>query len=153
MDWSVDQINELTRLWAEGHLTGEIGKRMGLTKNQVIGKAHRLGLDSRPSPIKWRDGKTPTAAQIRARKATLRRLSRKLARSKVIKLPKRRHDPMSFAHLPLSATAKCQYIEGEPLPEDSCKCLKPAIEGRPYCHEHMARCVTVLPSKAQKQAA
>lgn len=52
MSWTDERIEELKKLWAEGLSTGEIGKRIGVSKNAVVGKAHRLGLKSRPSPIK-----------------------------------------------------------------------------------------------------
>ena len=44
-------IGVLRALWDEGHSTAEIGWRMGLSKNAVVGKAHRLNLRARPSPI------------------------------------------------------------------------------------------------------
>ena len=58
-EWTDDTIRELRRLWSEGHSTAEIGRRMGITKNAVVGKAHRLELPARPSPI--RTGSTPRA--------------------------------------------------------------------------------------------
>lgn len=33
----------------------------------------------------------------------------------------------------------CQWIEGEPDADESCKCGRPAIPARPYCREHEAR--------------
>ena len=63
MDWNEAAITRLRELWAERHSTAEIARRMGISKNAVVGKAHRLGLVSRPSPIK-RDG-APRAPQIR----------------------------------------------------------------------------------------
>ena len=59
MDWTEETIVRLRGLWAEGHSTAEIGRRLGVTKNAVVGKAHRLDLPARPSPIR-RDG-TPGA--------------------------------------------------------------------------------------------
>ena len=50
--WTQELIDNLGRLWAEGHSTAEIGRRLGLTKNAVVGKAHRLKLAPRPSPLK-----------------------------------------------------------------------------------------------------
>jgi len=50
--WTDDRVEELKRLWGEGLTTGEIGKALGVSKNAVVGKAHRLGLKGRPSPIK-----------------------------------------------------------------------------------------------------
>ena len=56
-EWTDDAIRELRRLWSEGYSTAEIGRRMGISKNAVVGKAHRLDLPGRPSPI--RTGKSP----------------------------------------------------------------------------------------------
>jgi GcrA cell cycle regulator len=42
--WTPDRIEQLTRLWEEGVTTAEIGRRIGVTKNAVIGKVHRIGL-------------------------------------------------------------------------------------------------------------
>ena len=59
MEWNEETIAKLRALWAEGLSTAEIGRRMGISKNAVVGKAHRLNLASRPSPIR-RDGeRTP----------------------------------------------------------------------------------------------
>lgn len=52
MDWTTEAIDCLRAFWAEGHSTAEIGRRMGITKNAVVGKAHRLELSARPSPIR-----------------------------------------------------------------------------------------------------
>ena len=34
----------------------------------------------------------------------------------------------------------CQYIAGQPTPDDSCKCDRPVLPGSSYCPEHHARC-------------
>ncbi|HWX47384.1 MAG TPA: GcrA family cell cycle regulator [Roseomonas sp.] len=52
MEWTAEAIETLRALWAEGHSTAEIGRRMGVSKNAVVGKAHRLNLPPRPSPIR-----------------------------------------------------------------------------------------------------
>ncbi len=52
MDWTSEAIDQLRALWSEGHSTAEIGRRMGVTKNAIVGKAHRLNLPPRPSPIR-----------------------------------------------------------------------------------------------------
>jgi GcrA cell cycle regulator len=50
--WTEDLVGQLAQLWKEGHSTAEIGRRLGITKNAVVGKAHRLSLEPRPSPVK-----------------------------------------------------------------------------------------------------
>jgi GcrA cell cycle regulator len=52
MEWTSDSIDQLRALWSEGHSTAEIGRRMGVSKNAIVGKAHRLNLPPRPSPIR-----------------------------------------------------------------------------------------------------
>ena len=50
--WSEDDTALLRALWTEGHSAAEIGRRMVRSKNAIIGRAHRLDLPGRPSPIK-----------------------------------------------------------------------------------------------------
>ena len=38
----------------------------------------------------------------------------------------------------------CQWIDGEPTGDDSCKCGRPVQPGRPYCPEHQARSRTMV---------
>src|SRR5436853_2668703 len=42
--WTPERIASLIALWEEGVTTAEIGRRIGVTKNAVIGKVHRIGL-------------------------------------------------------------------------------------------------------------
>ena len=57
MTWTEERVAELQRLWDTGKSASEIGKILGVSKNSVVGKAHRLKLTARPSPI--RRGGTP----------------------------------------------------------------------------------------------
>lgn len=50
-EFSETQIEQLRELWAEGHSAAEIGRRMNRSKNSIVGKAHRLKLPGRPSPL------------------------------------------------------------------------------------------------------
>lgn len=49
--WTDAEVSKLRVFWAEGMPTAEIGRRLFRLKNSVISKAHRLGLDGRPSCI------------------------------------------------------------------------------------------------------
>ena len=62
--WTPIKTSALIALWNEGIATIEIGKRLGVSKNAVVGRVHRLGLPKRPSPLY--SGKTPgpSAAEI-----------------------------------------------------------------------------------------
>lgn len=52
MEWTEETIARLRELWQQGLSTAEIGRQLSVTKNAVVGKAHRLGLQARPSPIR-----------------------------------------------------------------------------------------------------
>ena len=45
MVWDDETIRHLRDLWTQGHSTAEIGRRLGVSKNAIVGKAHRLDLD------------------------------------------------------------------------------------------------------------
>ena len=50
--WPQEKDDLLRSLWARGDSGSEIGRIMGISKNAVVGRAHRLRLPARPSPIK-----------------------------------------------------------------------------------------------------
>ncbi len=56
MEWTEELIIHLRGLWEEGRSTAEIGRVIGMSKNAVVGKAHRLNLPPRPSPIRREPG-------------------------------------------------------------------------------------------------
>lgn len=51
MTWTPERVELLSQLWSSGLPTAQIGKQLGITKNAVVGKAHRIGLPERQSPI------------------------------------------------------------------------------------------------------
>ena len=53
MSWTEERIDRLKAMWSNGATASQIADELGgVSRNAVIGKAHRLGLDSRPSPVK-----------------------------------------------------------------------------------------------------
>jgi GcrA cell cycle regulator len=53
MSWTDERIDRLKDLWSKGMTASQIADELGgVSRNAVIGKAHRLGLQSRPSPVK-----------------------------------------------------------------------------------------------------
>ncbi|HEY5722854.1 MAG TPA: GcrA family cell cycle regulator [Allosphingosinicella sp.] len=56
MSWTDERIDRLKHLWTNGMTASQIADELGgVSRNAVIGKAHRLGLQSRPSPVKPND--------------------------------------------------------------------------------------------------
>ena len=53
MSWTDERIDQLKAMWEKGLTASQIAEELGgVSRNAVIGKAHRLGLQSRPSPVK-----------------------------------------------------------------------------------------------------
>jgi GcrA cell cycle regulator len=80
MSWTDERIERLKKMWADGATASQIADELGgVSRNAVIGKAHRLGLDARPSPVKPGEEKekkaaAPASAKPAARDAAARRL-------------------------------------------------------------------------------
>ena len=56
MSWTDERIEKLTKMWEGGSTASQIAEELGgVSRNAVIGKAHRLGLKARPSPVKPND--------------------------------------------------------------------------------------------------
>jgi len=63
MSWTDERIDRLKKMWSDGATASQIADELGgVSRNAVIGKAHRLGLDARPSPVKPGEEKQKKAA-------------------------------------------------------------------------------------------
>lgn len=61
MSWTEERIATLQKMWEGGSTASQIAEELGgVSRNAVIGKAHRLGLKSRPSPVKANEKKAAT---------------------------------------------------------------------------------------------
>jgi len=64
-DWTPESIATLRQLWDHGLTATEIGCRMGLNKNQVVGKAHRESFPRRQPANAYHASVKPTTDQQR----------------------------------------------------------------------------------------
>ena len=70
MSWTEERIERLKKMWQEGSTASQIADELGgVSRNAVIGKAHRLGLEARPSPVKAGEEKEKPASAAPAPKA------------------------------------------------------------------------------------
>ncbi|MDE0800648.1 MAG: global cell cycle regulator GcrA-like protein [Rhodospirillaceae bacterium] len=107
--WTDDRIAKLKKLWTEGLPTGEIGKRLGVSKNAVVGKAHRLSLKSRPSPIR-----------------------------RAVKKAEPKKEEVTVFTLANLTSMTCRWPNGDPKEDNFHFCGKPVFQTKPYCAEHCA---------------
>ena len=146
MDWSSERIEQLRALWRDGLSASQIAAVLGgITRNAVIGKAHRLGLTGRPSPIKNR-----IAGQARPRPVRRPRAERVPAQRPpaVAATPVRRVEPalppLELEDMPgatiLTLTDRiCKWPIGDPRDPDFHFCGRVSAEGLPYCTDHARR--------------
>lgn len=70
MSWTDERIDTLKTMWEAGQTASQIAEALGgVSRNAVIGKAHRLGLQSRPSPVKPNDPATAASTPVEAEPA------------------------------------------------------------------------------------
>jgi GcrA cell cycle regulator len=144
MDWTPEAIERLRALWAEGHSTAEIGRRMGITKNAVVGKAHRLNLSARPSPIRREavGEAKPAAPRVPRVAPPAPRITMPLvpvpkappSEARVVAPPA----PQVVRPFPRLAARSCCWPIGEPGTPGFRFCSSEAAGGKPYCAEHAA---------------
>ena len=140
MSWTDERVEELRRLWDSGKSASEIGKILGVSKNSVVGKAHRLKLKSRPSPIRR------TAF---AKPKSLVRKEPPKPQPEVRNEPTPLPPPRQVAGV---KGPKCLWPIGDPGDPDFHFCEAPAVVGKPYCGEHCARAY-ITKSRGETRAA
>lgn len=133
MTWTAEKIKQLKKLWQKGKSTVEIGKELGISKNAVVGKVHRLELEARPSPIK------------------------KASSVPVIPKQKEKSKENKFVTLMDLKMNSCRWPIGDPKDEDFHFCGADTVTGKPYCSEHCKiaytslRELTLQNAKAKKE--
>jgi len=126
--WSEAAIDQLRALWGRpGTSAASIAERLGVSRNAVLGKAHRLGLSTPRAP---RAPKPPRPPRLRRpRGPATRRAPREAPAECGL-------DPL-VARLEALPRRACHWPIGDPRAEGFGFCGRPAREP-PYCEVHRA---------------
>ncbi|MFK7840448.1 MAG: GcrA family cell cycle regulator [Bdellovibrionales bacterium] len=130
MSWTDDRVATLKKLWGEGKTAAEIAKELGgVTRNAVIGKAHRLKLSNRVSPIQQSKKVAAPKPQNQNKKPAEPGQPRKKIKEYVDDGRER---------IPLSdlKPGQCRWPMGDPRDKDFGFCGCKALPNLPYCLEH-----------------
>ena len=155
MEWNDETIARVRELWAEGLSTAEIGRRMSVSKNAVVGKAHRLNLPARPSPIRRDVVAAPKPAPARRHTLPPLRAALREPLPQIVAAPMRQPAPVMTAAPPAAVAAtrpvaaaprpfprvggkSCCWPIGEPGTSSFTFCTAEAMVAKPYCPEHAA---------------
>ena len=141
MAWTDERIAQLKAGWEGGMTASQIAEVLGegVSRNAVIGKAHRLGLESRPSPVKGGEetvAAPPAKAAASVATPVMPALAPALApRPVTAKKPVRTGKAARTTLLDLNEKI-CKWPIGHPGDADFHFCGKGAQAGFPYCTEH-----------------
>jgi GcrA cell cycle regulator len=113
MSWTDERIDTLKTMWEAGQTASQIAEALGgVSRNAVIGKAHRLGLQSRPSPVVSKEEARAQAAAAAAQGAASPDVSAEPAAAEPIEAAALAPSPE-----PVSAAAEPMAVERQPDPE------------------------------------
>ena len=165
MSWTDERIALLKKMWKDGKSAADIAKTLakGVTRNAVIGKAHRMGLSNRPSPIKKSDA--PATKEVAKKEAPKKEAPKKEAAVVAKPAAKKivppvvvsgvKHNPLVRGEIAeprkfekeaippgggvalIDLTERmCRWPIGDPREDDFTFCGRNIRPGTPYCPEH-----------------
>ncbi len=114
MSWTDERVSLLKKMWGEGRTAKEIAEALGngVTRNAVIGKAHRLSLSARVSPIQQ---------------------NKKQVKAPVINDNVQKKDGIQLKDL---KDSMCRWPHGDPKEKGFHFCGAKCVPNLPYCLEH-----------------
>ena len=144
MSWTEIKVNKLKELWGKGQTASQIAEIIGgVSRNAVIGKAHRLNLSAK---IKTRTPISHNNAGSSSLNKNIKKSSRK-QRFRSLLLDKN-FEPAKNLHLEELNENTCKYMEGNPDEKDSSFCGRKTVEKFSYCPLHL---MVVFQPKGKKE--
>ncbi|QCB43799.1 GcrA cell cycle regulator [Sphingomonas sp. PAMC26645] len=117
MSWTDERIATLKTMWEAGQTASQIAEALGgVSRNAVIGKAHRLELQARPSPVKPNDPEAKAAAAAEATASAVAASPESVAAPEPVEVeaPK----PAPVAPSVVAAAKPAATVEPEPAAEE-----------------------------------
>ncbi|MDR2413116.1 MAG: GcrA family cell cycle regulator [Rickettsiales bacterium] len=178
--WDNATLKKLKALTAKGLSTAEIGKRIGMSKNAVVGKLNRLGWNLKASSP---DAKSPKSRAEQPKTAASKKEAAHAkkknapAKASVKHAAAAKSAPAKPKPAPSAAKSsktntrnlamhqriiqhalsmaglrpnQCRWPHGDPDSEDFHFCGAPIFVGKPYCYEHCRQAYQLAPPKKKQ---
>ena len=134
MSWTEEKVNKLKELWGKGNTASQIAEIIGgITRNAVIGKAHRLNLSAK---IKTRSASTKenynNIAEQKNNKTKRGRRSK--FRSLIIEKDFEPENPKQLEELDENS---CKWPIGHPNEQSFYFCGRTSLKDFSYCKLHL----------------
>ena len=132
MSWDNKKIEILKNEWGKGKTASQIAEMIGgVTRNAVIGKAHRLNLSSK---IKTRSSSYNRTDKNQTTEKKIGNSRR--SRFKSLVLDKNFEEAKNISLEELNDNT-CKYMEGHPNEKSSSFCGRKTVEKFSYCPLHL----------------
>ena len=144
MSWTDEKVNKLKELWGKGNTASQIAEIIGgISRNAVIGKAHRLKLSGKI--IKRPKANSPTNLTFEE-KNSIQKRSRKV-KFRSLLLDKNFESAKNLSLEELNENT-CKYMEGHPNEISSSFCGRKTVEKFSYCPLHL---IVVFQPRGKKE--
>ena len=131
MSWTTEKVEKLRELWGKGNTASEIAQILGgVTRNAVIGKAHRLNLSGKIQTKKNLSSKTNNNQNKVSRKD----LRRGKFKSLIIEKDFEPENPKQLEELDENS---CKWPIGHPNEDNFYFCGRTSLKDFSYCRLHI----------------
>ena len=144
MSWTEEKVAKLKELWGKGSTASQIAEIIGgISRNAVIGKAHRLKLSGKI--IKRPKANSPTNLTFEEKNSIQKRSRKVKFRSLLLD---KNFEPAKNLSLEELTENTCKYMEGHPNEISSSFCGRKTVEKFSYCPLHL---IVVFQPRGKKE--
>ena len=143
MSWTEEKVEKLKELWGKGNTANQIAEIIGgISRNAVIGKAHRLNLSAKII----KRSKVNNSNRINYSEKNINRKSRKIKFRSL--LLDKNFEPAKNLSLEELTERTCKYMERHPNESSASFCGRKTVEKFSYCPLHL---IVVFQPRGKKE--